>query len=321
MKKCEPFHTSLKLNPTCPENSAKIEKILQQEEVMSSNARPVLVAKITLSLEEVGEVQTLAALCNQLEGLDLKLPFPLSQSTEPSAFLCYADGRLVGYSALDGDEVCGMVHPDRRRQGIGRKLLTAALEEAGRRRKPHLLLICEASSSSGQAFVAAQKGQHAFGEYRMVLETLRETPPNDLPIQLQEAGPEDVERLTEILAESFGDPEEIARENVVESMALHNDQFYLALSDGAPVGALKVVYEPPRAGIYAFGVLPSRQGRGIGRQILFQMCARLLAQGHQPISLEVETDNNRAISVYRACGFRETTVYNYYQVSGAKAGR
>jgi ribosomal protein S18 acetylase RimI-like enzyme len=283
------------------------------------HTRPVLVAKTTLSLEEVGEVQALAALCNQREGLDLKLAFPLDQSTEPSAFLCYADGRLVGYSALDGDEVCGMVHPDSRRRGIGRKLLTAALEEAGRRHHPQLLLICEANSSSGQGFVAAQNGQHAFGEYRMILETLRETPPNDLPIQLQEAGPEDVELLTEILAESFGDPVEMAHENVVESMALHNEQFYLALSDGAPVGTLKVVYEPPRAGIYGFGVLRTHQGRGIGRQILFQMCQRLLAQGHQPISLEVETDNNRAISVYRACGFRETTVYNYYWVSENKS--
>lgn len=288
---------------------------------MSNNARPVLVAKTTLSLEEVGEVKALATLCNQLERLDLKLTFPLDQSTEPSAFLCYADGRLVGYSALDGNEVCGMVHPDRRRQGIGRKLLTAALEEAGRQQQPHLLLICEANSSSGQAFVAAQNGQHAFGEYRMVLETPRETPPNDLPIQLQEAGPEDVELLTEILAESFSDPVEMARENVVESLAMRNEQFYLALSDGTPVGALKVVYEPPRAGIYGFGVLSAHQGRGIGRQILFQMCQRLLAQGHAPISLEVETDNDRAISVYRACGFRETTVYNYYQVSGAAAGR
>ncbi len=285
---------------------------------MSINARPVLVAKTTLTLEEVGEVQALAALCNQLEQLDLKLPLPLSQSSEPSAFLCYTDGRLVGYSALDGDEVCGMVHPDSRRQGIGRKLLTAALEEAGRRHQPQLLLICEANSSSGQAFVAAQNGQHAFGEYRMVLGALLAAPPNDAHIRLQEADPEDVDRLTEIIAESFGDPEEIARANVVESMALQNEQFYLALSDDTPVGALKVVYEPPRAGIYAFGVLPARQGRGIGRQILFQMCQRLLAQGYTPISLEVETDNNRAIGVYRACGFHETTLYNYYRVLAKK---
>jgi ribosomal protein S18 acetylase RimI-like enzyme len=285
---------------------------------MSMNVRPVLVAKTSLTLEEVGEVQTLAALCNRLEGLDLKLAFPLAQSAQPEAFLCYADGRLVGYCALDGAEVCGMVHPDHRRRGIGRKLLTAALDEAGRRQKPHLLLICEGSSRSGQGFVAAQIGQYAFGEYRMVLEKLAAPPPVPWRLQLQQAGPQDVDCLAEIIAESFGDPQEMVRETIVESLALQNEHFYLAGLGSVPVGALKVVYEPPRAGIYTFGVQPSRQGRGIGRQILFQTCKRLLAEGYHPISLEVEVDNARAIRAYRACGFRHTTVYNYYWVYAGK---
>jgi ribosomal protein S18 acetylase RimI-like enzyme len=281
---------------------------------MNTNARPVVLAKPALTLEEAGQVQSLAARCNDLEGLDLKLTFPLGQGEQPEAFLCYSSGRLVGYCALDGDEVCGMVHPDHRRQGIGRKLLTAALDEARRRHRPQLLLICEGGSASGQAFVAAHNANYAFGEYRMALEELPEPPPNDWHIRLQEAGPQDVDCLTEIVAESFNDPEEIARENIVESMKLQGEQFYLALSEDTPVGALKVVYEPPRAGIYTFGVRPARQGRGIGRQILFQVCARLLARGYRPISLEVEVNNTRAISVYRACGFRHTTVYNYYLV-------
>ncbi len=283
------------------------------------NTRPVVVAKTSLTLEETSRVQALAALCNTLEGLDLKLTYPLDQRADAGAFLCYDAGRLVGYTALDGDEVCGMVHPNHRRQGIGRRLLAAALGEAERRHQPQLLLICESGSQSGQAFVAAQGGQYAFGEYRMALDTLAEPPPNDWRIRLEQAGLEALDRLTEIIAASFGDPKEIARATIVESMALQSEQYYLAWSDQTPVGALKVVYEPPRAGIYAFGVLPVHQGRGIGRQILFQMCARLLAQGYRPISLEVETDNTRAIGVYRACGFKETTVYNYYWVYGTQA--
>jgi ribosomal protein S18 acetylase RimI-like enzyme len=281
---------------------------------MDNHMAPLLVAKTALSPDDIGQVQTLADRCNKAEGLDLKLTLPTGQSDAIVALLCSTSSQLVGYCSLDDDEVCGMVHPAHRGQGIGQRLLAGIREQARQRYKPSLLLICEAASASGQAFAAAQGGSHAFSEHRMTLHTLPTTFTPDPHIQLQPASLDDLETLTQIIAASFGDPEEMARQNITQGITAYHDQFYLARQDGTPAGALKIIAEPPRAGIYAFGVLPSLQGRGIGRQMLFQVCQRLFADGYQAITLEVETDNAPALHVYRACGFQTSTTYQYYRV-------
>ena len=40
----------------------------------------------------------------------------------------------------------------------------------------------------------------------------------------------------------------------------------------------------------------------------------MLAEGHTRFELDVETENNQALSLYQSCGFHETDVYDYYVV-------
>src|SRR5207237_2168795 len=87
---------------------------------------------------------------------------------------------LVGYLVVDAYgteevELTGMVHPDYRRRRIFTTLLTAAQQECRGRGVRKLVLVCEQSSRSGQAFIVTRGAHHDFSEYRMVLETFRET--------------------------------------------------------------------------------------------------------------------------------------------------
>ncbi|MGP8163817.1 MAG: mycothiol synthase [Acidimicrobiales bacterium] len=61
--------------------------------------------------------------------------------------------------------------------------------------------------------------------------------------------------------------------------------------------------DPPLGEIYVLGVDPAVQGRGIGRRMLHAGLAWLSAKGLRAVILYVDTDNPRAVELYRALGF------------------
>jgi [ribosomal protein S18]-alanine N-acetyltransferase len=69
--------------------------------------------------------------------------------------------------------------------------------------------------------------------------------------------------------------------------------------------------------IHTIGVDPGHQGRGIGRRMLD---ALLNIAADSVVHLEVRTDNDAAIALYRSVGFAQVGVRKrYYRVSGADA--
>ncbi len=250
-------------------------------------------------------------------------------------------------------EVSGMVHPVYRRRGIFTQLLSAAQDEIRRRHIPTLLLIVEHTSSSGQAFVRQLKTTYDHSEYKMVLEQFRQPEGFDERLQFREARVDDLPALKHITAEAFGMADNevdwysahvlessarryylatLSNVNIVQHPAnastVSNDQPIAYshspkeadtdASNGSAemvIGKLDVSLEGQSAFIYGFAVLPEYRGRGYGRQILARTIQELLAQGRERIALEVATENRNALSLYQACGFRETGSYDYYALS------
>ena len=288
----------------------------------------VMVARHALNQDELAEVRRLQDVCNAYDGLDLKLNVAVARQGVDGRdegahqFLSYVTGVLVGYCSLDfggGVEVCGMVHPDCRHVGIGRRLLAAAVQECRRRGVPRILLICEDASAAGKAFVAAAGCRREFAEHRMELDAsaLAAAPvlasgAENQTIMLRRAGPEDVGTLARVQAGVFGDPEDAVRRSIQEDMGAPEYRFYLGLREDAPVSSLKVIFMDGKAAIYAFGVLPQYRGRGLGRQVLLRLFETLRPEGWMRFMLEVEPDNAAALALYRGLGFRMTTTYGYY---------
>ena len=69
--------------------------------------------------------------------------------------------------------------------------------------------------------------------------------------------------------------------------------------------------------VHTIGVDPAYQARGIGRRLLDQL---LDFAGGGVVYLEVRTDNEAAIALYRSVGFDQVGLRRrYYRVSGADA--
>jgi mycothiol synthase len=285
-----------------------------------------VIGKSSVTEREAEEIRELAEVCNQLEGLDLKLGVPTAVApgeSMPRAFLVYAEGSLAGYCGLDYGggteaELCGVVRPERRRQGIGRALLEAAREASRTRGIERLLVICEDASESGRGFVARSGARLTASELHMEREARaqemggRARGATGSQLTVRQATARDVETVTRIMSAAFQDDEEAVRRRVSREIVDAHGPFLLAERDGVAVGSLKVYAMGPETGIYAFGVLPEHQGRGYGRAFLMLAMERLAANGDTRFVLEVDPDNAPAIAVYRACGFTPTTTYGYY---------
>ena len=61
-------------------------------------------------------------------------------------------------------------------------------------------------------------------------------------------------------------------------------------------------------------VLPSWQGRGIGRDVLARACRMLRADGRSRVTLEVETENEHALGLYTSSGFVREAGEDYWRV-------
>ena len=278
-----------------------------------------IAGRTALTEAESAQVRDVIAACNLAERLDLKVDIEGLRAASDDArnvFLAPAVESLAGFFTLDGGreiELCGGVHPDFRRQGIGRALLAAAREECRWRGAAKLLLICEDDSRSGQEFVATLDARREFAEHRMELDvSAAGAPAVTGSLTLRPATREDQPAIAHITALAFARDEAGERQHLAADMENPAERFFLALRGDVPVGTLKILSVPPRAFIYGFAVLPDHQGRGFGREILKRTIRLLSQEGWTRIGLEVDTENTRAYHLYASAGFRQITTYGYF---------
>ncbi len=290
---------------------------------MTTSESHNLVGRQSLNEKELNEVEHLASVCNAYEDLELKLalgPSPVDSEQQINRFLYYEGGALVGYCSLDYEELCGMVHPERRRTGIGRALLDAAINEYRRRFISTILIICEEASQSGKAFVAATGAKYDFAEHHMELEVdananWGRSASVDSRLRLYKAGLQDFDVVAGLTAASLGGTEQTAKRHIESDMQDPNQQFYIARLEQIPIATLKTLDMGTKIGIYAFGVLPEYRGQGLGKQTLTQAIKSLIAENWTRFALEVETENANAFGLYNSCGFKVTTTYGYYKLA------
>ena len=57
---------------------------------------------------------------------------------------------------------------------------------------------------------------------------------------------------------------------------------------------------------------PAWRGRGIGRAALGRACEQLRAEGTHRVGLEVDTENDRALTLYTSIGFTPVATEDYF---------
>lgn len=270
-----------------------------------------------LTEQQQKDVAALQQAVEAHDGIALKLNWSLlrhPQRREPD-FILYRDGRCIGFLGVyafgSQAELCGMVHPEHRRQGHFQSLYDRACAWCRGAGVGRLLLNTPGSSPAGQAFVQKQGARYAFSEHQM---RWRRGPlPTPVRGILRPASPADRETEVRLDVEVFGVDEAAARAMYSEFRADPGTATYMIVHGERTAGRVRIHQSGGQAWIYGLAVFPEFQGRGLGRRALEAVIAELAGQGLD-VCLEVETKNARAMHLYAALGFEIVQRQDYYSV-------
>lgn len=282
----------------------------------------MIVAKQSLTAEELTEIRELVEICNNLEGIQLKMNWDMlkeRKGDQTDDFLYYEDGRLLGYFALFAiqsteAEMIAAVHPTARRKGIFRQLFQAAREQLQGRGIPKLLFVVDNKSESATAVAKHYEGQYQHSEYGMKLQTPKIQPKRHQNLLVRRATVADAQFCAQVASDVFGYPIRPAKDAAFFEQPTRRT--YVFCLDGERIGTMQVVLYPETrgAGVYGFCIEQHHQGQGYGRQVLSEVVQELLQDGYPNVELEVACENKNALGLYQSIGFEEIGAIDYYAI-------
>jgi len=298
------------------------ERVKLKEKVLDESIR----LKEFINEKEYKEINELKDICFLQDRTNLKLELEYKLNTTKNSevglrnvneFLFYIDEVLVAYlgiSSFGGNvgEINGMTHPVWRRKGIFKKLFLFAKRECQGRNFSKVLLLTDGKSDAGIDFIKAVKGNYDFSEYRMRLHKEHTTEAVRL-VSLRKAGKQDGKEIGKQNSIYFNDIE--GKEAFPEIEEILNEITYMVELEEKIIGKIKVDYNDNSAFICGFGIVPAFRGKGYGKGALMEAIHLIKEKNITEVELDVECKNSTALNLYKACGFEEKSIMNYYKLS------
>ncbi|MBA9026960.1 GNAT family N-acetyltransferase [Peribacillus huizhouensis] len=269
--------------------------------------------------KQLVEIEDLQKLCEQ-GTFSLKLNWDTLRSRVGKAgedFFYYEGNKLVGYMAIydfgGKIELCGMVHPHYRRQGIFTKLVKKALQTAKKREPRAILLNAPAKSESAKMFLATLPCRFDMAEYQMQWQETELTDYEGVTLRPSNEEDRDLEIQLDVDCFGFLQHEATSYYKLLKEEGLNT---LVIVYEEQAVGKIRVEESDGEAWIYGFAITPAFQGKGIGRKVLKQVILEQQKKGN-PIYLEVEATNPAALKLYESCGFKSYHQQDYYVYLGS----
>ncbi len=229
---------------------------------------------------------------------------------------------VAGFAWLHDGAVDIAVHPDSRRQGLGRALLEAVLAHADDAESLTVWSHGHHPAAPALAHVGGFDRVRDLWVMRLPLTDPSSLPELSEPVEggaaIRTFRPgRDEEAFLALNAEAFADhPEQgrMTRADLDKRMAeawFDPAGFFVAEDPAGPEGNLVGFHwtkvhpdDPERGEVYVVGVSPRAQGSGLGRRLTLAGLHHLASLGLREVVLYVEADNAPALAVYSRLGFR-----------------
>lgn len=279
----------------------------------------ILTVSFPLDVETSSEIQALVKINETLESTSyeqiLNIPVMTDPLSKGFAVLAYAKEDLVGViTAIDmigihAYEWSALVHVDYRRQGLGQALINELQRNLEVRGFESELALTIKESQSGTAFLQQAGYEWNFSEATLKAEV--KYAEKQLDVEVVPYTNEKIE-LTQILMSAFDDSEDEVHTMLEFNVSNPSRHVFVAKNQQEVVGTVTVVEENKILWVTALATEPSHQGQGIGSALLAFAKAEGQRMVCEAVMLDVEIDNDKALSVYEKAGFKPIIQVDYY---------
>lgn len=269
-------------------------------------------------------LEEMSALCMEATAADQVvydsiLNLPMAGSFESKGFMVLAydddEDKLVGAaSAIDlmglhTYEWSLVVNPTYRQLGIGVALADVLQEGLVQRGAEGQLALVVEGAPVGREFIEKRSFAYSFSEATlyMVAGAIESNP--TITIQAYEG---EQAALVEIYCAAFGDLPEEAEELIAFNTLETERKLWVARKNGELVGTVTTSVEDNAQWITALAVHPNVERQGVGSALLAFVKNYAYETGAKNVLLDVEIENNKALTVYEKAGFVKSQQIDYF---------
>lgn len=286
----------------------------------------LLVVSTPVDLETWEEISELVAAASAKDSISYARIFGVENLKDPHFYgfciLAYHSetDELIGFaSAIDplntrDYEWSIMVHPEKRSKELGVRIYQRLVEEFEKRDFMSQTAMNPSNSPYSAAFLKKLGYQYAYSERTMKALAKPVELDGELTVRKYRED-EDRETLESIIENAFGDSKEEIEALIEFTQHAPNRQFFLAWSDEQALGAMTIVHEREQIWVTALAVHSMARGQGVASNLLRYAQRYAHDEGLKSIYLDVETDNEQALSIYERVGFQTVNHTKYWKLS------
>ena len=287
-------------------------------------------ARNKLSQEELSEAKNLINCCQVYDGTyrDPYLSNMLNfDPNMPAFFLYYEKGELVGLLTVYADdqdvEVTILVHPDYRRQGIARALLTSFEKET--------VAFSIRSVTFHTERIFLERHPDFVNNWGLVEDEDIETwlGKDRSPYQLASVSNLEVlladssyqEQISQLKFQAFSEDHEsreVVDRYVAKALKDPESRLYILLKNGQVIGTCTVDLSTNTNYFYGLAISEPERGKGYGSYLAKSLVNQLIEQNDKEFQIAVEDSNVGAKRLYEKIGFVKQTQVVYLNEKGAR---
>ena len=281
----------------------------------------IIKSYISLSVKAINEVLNLEKVCkkyDKLKGsvfLDTSLNFNHHIN---SVFLLYENRELISILSMfiptqQEAEISAFTLPEYRRNGYFKALLSKAVEELRKFDIQYILFVSERQSVSGKEVMTTLNAEYEHTEYSMRFNKARYEYRDTYRLALLTPHFKDLDKIIDTSMKTFDDSYEDSKGLIENCLQSETREQYLAVLNDEIIGLGSINQERDEASIFGFGIVPEYRSKGYGKELLHLIIDRLWQTGKTEIMLDVNSENEHALELYKKSGFQIEVAFEYYR--------